>query len=294
VLRSTAGRRIQTNCCTASGGNAVAGLYGLGLSARRQKREGNGARLNQSFGEHSISGVTDKAGFPEGYRHPGWWVPPMKAGALASYSEIEGDGTLVGSGAMGVNAEASLSGAGDLAGVAQLIISMVASLTGSGTISNADLLAYLQLSASLAGSGDLEGAIGAIAWAEANVSGEGDLQATVTALGELLASITVSGDLLSTTNVAGAVWGAIAAANNNAGTMGEKLNDAGSASNPWTEVIESGFTAAEILRLIAAVVQGDATGLTTSPDFKGLDGTTTRVAGTVSGGNRTISTRNGA
>jgi hypothetical protein len=38
--------------------------------------------------------------------------------------------------------------------------------------------------------------------------------------------------------------------------MGEKLNDAGSGSNPWTEVIESGLTAAEVLRIILAVQAG--------------------------------------
>lgn len=273
------------------GGNSVAGLYGLGLTGRRQVRQGNGTRLNQSFGSHTVASVSDKAGFPNGYRHPGWWVPPMKSGSLASYAEIEGDGDMAGAGAMGKNAQADLSGVGDLAGVAQLIISMVAALTGSGTIDNAALLAYLQLAADLAGSGDMDGAIGAIAWAEANVAGDGDLAAIIYALGTLAADISSSGAVLDTSNVAAAVWGALAASNNDVGTMGEKLNDAGSASNPWTEVIESGYTAAEILRLLAAVAQGDATGMTTSPVFKSIDGTKDRVTGTVSGGNRTVSTR---
>lgn len=85
------------------------------------------------------------------------------------------------------------------------------------------------------------------------------------------------------------MWAAAATANNTAGTMGEKLNDAGSGSNPWTEVIESGYTAAEILRLLAAVAAGSATGLESgSQAFTGLDGTTERVTGTYSGGTRTI------
>jgi hypothetical protein len=88
--------------------------------------------------------------------------------------------------------------------------------------------------------------------------------------------------------VAEAVWASIAASNNEPGTMGEKLNDAGSAANPWTEVIESGYTAAEILRLLAAYAAGSATGLNGSASFIGLDGTTTRIEGTISGATRTI------
>lgn len=101
-----------------------------------------------------------------------------------------------------------------------------------------------------------------------------------------------SGATLTTANVGASVWGALAASNNDAGTMGEKLNDAGSASNPWTEVIESGYTAAQILRLIAAAVQGNASGLEDgTPTFKGLDGTTDRVTATYSSGTRTVTSR---
>ena len=71
--------------------------------------------------------------------------------------------------------------------------------------------------------------------------------------------------------------------------MGEKLNDAGSASNPWTEIIESGYTAAEILRLIVAHAAGAASGLESgTPQFKSLDGTKTRIDGTYAAGERGI------
>jgi hypothetical protein len=93
---------------------------------------------------------------------------------------------------------------------------------------------------------------------------------------------------LTPDSIALSVWSALSAANNDSGTMGEKLNDAGSAANPWTEVIESGYTAAQIMRLIAAYVAGDATGLDGSAEFTGLDGSTVRIEGTVTGGDRSI------
>jgi len=60
--------------------------------------------------------------------------------------------------------------------------------------------------------------------------------------------------------VSDAVWAATAAANNVVGSMGEKLNDAGSGTNLWTESIETGMTAKEALRLIAAVLVGKVSG----------------------------------
>jgi hypothetical protein len=74
----------------------------------------------------------------------------------------------------------------------------------------------------------------------------------------------------------------------------EPLSPEGLANAVWAKAIEAGFTAAEILRLIAAVQAGDATGLDGNASFTGIDGSTTRVAGTRSGGNRTITTRDGA
>jgi hypothetical protein len=115
------------------------------------------------------------------------------------------------------------------------------------------------------------------------------------ATGTLAANITSAGNVLDSTNVGPAVWGSLAALNNIAGTMGEKLNDAGSGSNPWTEVIESGYTAAEILRIITAYAAGAVTGGPGSPAFKSLDGSKTRIGGTADAdGNRTRSTLDGS
>jgi hypothetical protein len=234
------------------------------------------------------------SGRPDGYRPPYTWMLPRTAGGLSARGNTLGAGDLTGAIAGGKNAEATLTGVGALSSTLQLVVSLVASIGGSGTISGAALLAYLQLAATLAGSGDLTGARTAIGHAAATAAGSGTIAGTTTAtaLGTLAAAITVTGTGLTTGNVGQAVWSALAASNNDAGTMGEKLNDAGSAANPWTEVIESGFTAAEILRLIAAAVQGNATGLEDgTPTFKGIDGTTDRITATYSSGTRTVTGR---
>ncbi len=232
-------------------------------------------------------------GIPSGDRHPNCWMMPRSAGALAARNQLTGTGTISATALAVKLAEASLTGSGELSAIGSLIVQAVAAITGSGTITAADLKAFLQAQASLTGTGTVSATATGLGALAALLTGSGtSATSTLTGTGELEAALVVTGTGLTTGNVGAAVWSAIATANNTAGTMGEKLNDAGSASNPWTEVIESGYTAAEILKLLAAVAQGDASGLTGSaPVFKSIDGTKDRVTATQSGGTRTVTAR---
>ena len=248
-----------------------------------------GAMRNLTAGEGITSALVS---VPSGERHPNCWIMPRSAGALAARNRLTGSGTISATVLAVKLAQASLTGTGELSAIGSLIVQAVAAITGSGTISAADLKAFLQAEANLTGSGGASATATGLGALLAALTGEGSVDPTLTGSGELSADLLVTGTGLTTANVGPAVWAAIAASNNAAGTMGEKLNDAGSASNPWTEVLESGFTAAEILRLIAAAVQGDATGLETgAPVFKGLDGTTERITATYTDGTRTVTGR---
>ena len=54
--------------------------------------------------------------------------------------------------------------------------------------------------------------------------------------------------------------------------------------------VEGNVTLKQALRLVLAYIAGDATGLDGNPAFKSLDGTKDRIAGTISGGSRTVTT----
>lgn len=238
------------------------GAIGLGMN--------RGDMNKTSMARGAFNGVDwePKSGIPDGYRNPYAWVLPQTAGGMAARNKLTGVGAAAASIAGGKNAEAALSGAGDMSATGALIISMVAALTGSGTISNADAVAFLQLAAALAGTGDLAGAATAIGHAAAALSGSGTATSTIRATGALASSITVSGDLLTSTNVGAAVWG---------------------------KIIEAGYSAEQILRIIAAQAAGAATGLEgANPQFTGLDGTTLRIDGAYSAGTRTIDSLDGA
>lgn len=214
-----------------------------------------------------IWATTDGAGtsrnlsaFNHGYNPPYSWGLPMGGGGLASTLQIVGTGSIGGTALAVKLATAALSGSGSLAAVGSLIVQAIAALSGSGGISSADLKAFLQAVASISGSGGISSAsargLGALVCA---LTGLGTVSPTLTGRGEMTADLVVTGTGLTTSNVGQAVWAALAAANNSSGTMGEKLNDAGSAANPWTEVIESGYTAEEVLRILLAVAAGKTT-----------------------------------
>lgn len=251
----------------------------------------------------SMAGWEPQSSFPLGWEFGNGWMPPISEqsvwAANLGRSDLSGSGDLdpASNLAGGLNGIATIVGVGSIPSAAgALIVSAITTLLGAGGITSANARGRLDAAASLSGAGSLSSAqLGAIAGAIASLVGSGAITiAAGSGVGSASATITVTGDLLTSANVGPAVWNALAAASNLPNTMGEKLNDAGSASNPWTEVIESGFTAAEILRMLAAVSLGDASGLENgAPTFKGLDDTTDRVTATYAAGTRNVTGRNG-
>lgn len=157
-----------------------------------------------------------------------------------------------------LDASANLSGSGDLTAAILALVQIQSALNGSGTLSG-DILGAGVIGSTLSGSGALTSSINAPAHLVSNLAGLGTFTITSGAVpGDMYANITLATSL-SPENLAAAVWNAVAANFNNAGTMGEKVNDAGSASNPWTEVIQGSYTAADLLRLLTAVAGGKST-----------------------------------
>lgn len=224
-----------------------------------------GWRRNITAGEGITSGVT---AIPQGERHPRAWMMPQKPGALASRNALTGDGAITADVLAVKLAEAALSGSGDAEGIGGLIVTLIAAITGSGTVTSANVQAFLAAVANLTGSGDMDGTATGLGALLASLVGDGDIDLTPTAVGELDADLVVTGTGLTTANVGAAVW---------------------------ARVIEAGFTAEQVLRILAAVNAGSASGLESgSPSFTGIDGSTERVAGTYSSGTRTIDTLDGA
>lgn len=252
------------------------------------------ASIRTQFGKTESLNIADVlgdfTGFPHGYSVQNSWLAPRKTGGMSSYNS--GTITFTPSAlnvAQGKNVDgltsfnitgqsstgaAIASAIGTTSFAFTTVGTAVAPINGVGT----SLITFTAAHASIQATADIIG------------------NSAFTFIGDALPTyangfmIAVPIDTaLTPDSVASAVWSANATLNNTAGSMGEKLNDAGSGSNPWTEVIESGFTAAEVLRLLVSVAAGNGqamNGLTTK--FKSLDGTKDRITATVENGNRTI------
>ncbi len=197
--------------------------------------------------------------FPVGL--PNGWYPPIEGGEMVMRS--------TGSSSMTANLYPSksmaidLTGFGDLQATAGLVISMLCAMTGSGTLTAA-IEGRLNMSADFTGSGDLEASMSGIGNMLCDMTGTGDLEAVIAAYGNMAIDIVVTGTGLTTANVGQAVL---------------------------STLVESGYTAADILRILGSV----SAGLTTITDlgggdatvaFTGLDGSTVRVEADMEGSER--------
>lgn len=145
-------------------------------------------------------------------------------------------------------------------------------------------------------------------------SGGGSAAFSITGTGQLLASLSAVGSASMTISTNTPTLGALAGLVGSAswaitGTLapyaigsmsGSTVDNSVLTSDTlaaavWSRAIEAGFSAEQILRIIAAHAAGAATGLEGSnPRFTGLDGATLRIDGAYTAGTRSIDALNGA
>lgn len=226
-----------------------------------------GAQKNFFIGQHASTSTRINGSEPSGVGHPYAWFWAIKAGGLACRNIIEGTGTLTAELYQGKDLSADLSGVATVTADIALATGMSADLTGVGTVT-ADMVGVVQLSGDLSGTGTVTADLGALAGLTADLSGSCTITATVASLAHLSADITVTASVDFPT----------------ADQISQAVMD---------EIVEAGYDVREVLALLSSVHLGTTSGFPTSPIFKGLDGSTNRVTGTVdSNGNRTAVTLN--
>lgn len=210
-------------------GTATAGAY---AGVTPSNYQNNGLKINRFGGP---TGFADHSAIPVGYIPPYSFALPKKSGGLASLKTLtatltETDAQL----ALGINLDAGLSASfTEVDAILALIVALEAQLSATGSFTDAQLAIILLLESQLSASGtftqaQLNNILGLVA----------QLSATMTVTNSITNLVNLSADIggpteLSPEGLANAVWNAVAADNNDAGTMGEKLNDAGAAGNPW-------------------------------------------------------------
>ncbi len=251
---------LMANCFAIYNGNLVEGSAHALLPAQWDSYR----QFEKFIMPDGAAAVLQTAADPPGHYLPAVYSPPIIVGEMSMRTDAAGD--LAGDLYPSRNMSIDLTGAGTLGADAALAIAMLCAMTGAGELAAA-IEGRLNMSIDMEGAGDLAASLSALGNMAIALSGAGDLEATIAAYGNMAIDIVVTGTGLTTANVADAVW---------------------------AKVIEAGFTAEQVMRILAAVAAGDGAGLESgNPSFTGIDGTTVRVAGTYSAGTRTIGTLEG-
>lgn len=213
----------------------------------------NGIRSNGAFGDRytnykpsvwfnlyssNIFNGRKTLSLPTGTQPPYSWNLPLAGGELSSTTGISGSGAISGSMLMGKIMTADLSGSGAITSAMSLISSMTATLAGSGTLTG-DMKLTIAMAASLAGSGNISASMSMLIPLVASLSGTGTLTGNLKGNADMAAHIYVNSGTATTQELVAAIWSAIASDYNESGTMGNKLNGAGSAGDPWTTDLSS-------------------------------------------------------
>ena len=238
------------------------------------------------------AGFSALSGIPNGHLAPSAWLLPAQAGAMSSIGETEA--TVAASG-LAVGGITTTGTSSVTIQFSDAYGQLIASGDGSATVAMSFNAALL--TASIGGTGEAAitlatntPILGALA------DGQGEATLTVTATNS---EVKPSGPLpgLPVGSATMTLTGTLTpyAIGSMTGTTEEAgLSNAGIANSVWGKVIEAGYSAEQVLRLLGAFAAGSATGLEGSnPQFTGLDGVTLRIDGSYSSGTRTIDALNG-
>jgi hypothetical protein len=179
--------------------------------------------------------------FPTGTNPPYSLVMGDKGGLLSATTTISGSGAIASNLVMGRAMTADLTGTSTLSASGSSIVQLAAALFGTSTVT-ANMVGVVTMAAILAGSGSLTAGLGMIARLQAALSGSGSLTGNLKGKAGMSADIFVNSGTATTNELVAAIWAAIAADNNVSGTMGQKLNGAASAGDPWSTELPGTYT----------------------------------------------------
>lgn len=201
------------------------------------------ARTRQNWIRQDLaSTVLSTSGNPTGASGSVSYSLPLVTGEVSS--RVDASQQVTAAVAGGLAASSNLNGSGTVSqALMGLIVALSAALTG-GSSTSALLNAIAPLASAISASGTVSSATAtALGNLVSAITASGSVSSLIIAKGALNADIVVTGSTLSTANVGEAVWGALSALFNEAGTMGERLNSAGSAGDPWGTALPGAYTA---------------------------------------------------
>jgi hypothetical protein len=251
--------------------------------------------LRNFHGEARVTGESLKASRPSGMTHPYTWSMARTAGAMAARYQINGSATYTASGALGRNITVvgTITGVATFTGLGALVVSGAATISGLATVTS-NAFAALAAATTITGTGGLAEA-GAIQLENGDylLLEDGDnlilsAGATLTALGWGVTSITGVATVAGTRYATGTLEASI--------TPFTELSPQSLASAVWAELLESGYSAGDIMRVMSAALAGEVSGAgTATVTIRDIADAKDRIVASVDGtGNRTAVTLDAA
>lgn len=223
--------------------NPATYIGGAQVSNCRNAFGASGQNAQMYYGESEDGGLPLTSSLPTGTEPPFSYHLAEKGGELSATTMLTGSSDFAASQANGINIVSTIAGSGVISDAGlSLVTSMIAAIAGSGTLTGS-MVGTVQFAADLAGSGNITGALNMLSGMVANLAGQGLISSDLKGKLFMAADVYVNQSEATVQQIVDAVWNALAAEYDLSGTMGEKLNGAGSAGDPWTTDISSYNTA---------------------------------------------------
>jgi hypothetical protein len=217
-----------------SGRDFGGGLTGGGVSKGSYFKPAT--LLNKFIAPEYDNGYAKYTSVPVGYRPPACYVLPLATGGL-SMTSTYGRGAITAPITGVLDASLTVSGEGTMTATGGLFAGLTMLAEGTGGMSS-NIGALISASLTMLGEGDISGSLSAYAGATMAILGTGGMTSNIKADASLTLDVTPFTPL-SPQSLAAAVWESVASEFNDSGTMGQKLNGAGSAGDPWTTDLDS-------------------------------------------------------
>lgn len=190
--------------------------------------------------------------FPTGANPPYSLVMGDKGGLISATTTISGTGNISSNLTQGKALSATLSGTSTLSANASLIVQLAAALAGTSELT-ASAKGVINMAANLAGSGNMAAGLSMLVGLAATLNGAGGISANLRGTASMSADIQVNSGAATTNELVAAIWGAIAANYNEPGTMGQKLNGAASAGDPWGTALPGSYADGEAGKILSQI-----------------------------------------
>jgi hypothetical protein len=184
-----------------------------------------------------------------GTEPPYAWILAIKGGEMSCSNTMNGSSTLTSGMISGAFMTTTLDGVGTLTAGLSIRIQLAATLTGTATLVG-NVSARIAMSATLAGTSVLTSGLSLTVRMASTMDGSSSLVANLKGIARMEAQIFVNQSEATVQEIVSGVWNAVTANYDEAGTMGEVMNNMGAVADPWSTLLPGSYTTGQAGKIL--------------------------------------------